>query len=133
MRPAVFLIDLILPPVLVLLVPLALACDGGDDDDDTGTTAATESIATTTSPTTTQATGADSPTGMACPLLGLYVECGDDGRTYCDAIAGALQYGPCLTELACDITEPEDCFSRCELVDGVPTKIPQDICSTSGI
>jgi hypothetical protein len=117
------------------LLALVLACGGGGDDtpgnDDTGGDSDTPMTGTDGPVTTgTSLTDGDGPSGEPCPLIGLYVECGADGRTYCDEIAGSLQFGPCLTELECTLLEDQTCTMRCELVDGVPTWIPQDICGS---
>ena len=62
---------------------------------------------------------------------GRFVDCNGGGRTYCDEIGGALRFGPCLDEPACDINGSAECDRHCELVDGVPTWIAHEPCDDS--
>ena len=111
----------------ILLLTLALAC-GGEDSTDTGTADTSAGTATTTVAPTTGTGDPGSPSGESCPLLGLFVACDGGGTTYCDTIDGALRFGPCIAEVACDLAGPLSCDKHCELVDGVPTWIVDDAC-----
>ena len=114
---------------MIAVLMFALACGGSKDSEtgaETGTGAAgssSSSSSSTDAPTTGEAQSPEHPSGDSCPLLGLYVECDGGGRTYCDEFAGELRFGPCLAELACELSGPAYCERHCELVDGVPTWI----------
>ncbi|MDC0667729.1 hypothetical protein [Nannocystis radixulma] len=81
-------------------------------------------------------TGGTATPGDPCPLVGLYLACEQDGvpgQAFCDEIAGTLQFGACLPELECRLSDPDQCTQRCELVDGEPTWVAQECMeSTSG-
>jgi hypothetical protein len=106
-----------------LMLTLLLACGRedmpGSDGSDTAAPATTEPTGTA---------GADPPSGRSCPLVGLFVDCEQGGQTYCDDIDGALRFGPCLDEVACDIAGGLSCDGYCDLIDGVPTYIVKDDC-----
>jgi hypothetical protein len=58
-----------------------------------------------------------------CPLVGVFRDCSPSGVQFCDVIAGALVWGPCLASTECGLLDPEGCTSSCELVEGVPTVV----------
>ena len=127
-----------------MVLTLALACGGeGTTDAETGSDDSmgdASGDAPTTSPTTTPSTSPttgtgdpEHPSGQSCPLVGFFVECDGGGRTYCDEIAGVLRFGPCIDEAVCDISGSPSCDRHCELVDGVPTWVPdEDNCGETG-
>lgn len=63
--------------------------------------------------------------GAECPLKGMYRPCAG-GVTFCDQFGGELVFGPCVAEPACELAGDELCDMRCELVEGVPTWVPQE-------
>ena len=89
---------------------------GGPDDPDTSSETG-EPGSTTVSP------------GDACPLVGMFRACTDDtgneGRAFCDDFGGLLQWGPCLTSVACELNE-SDCDGMCLLESATPTWVEID-------
>jgi hypothetical protein len=80
--------------------------------------------------------GGGDPVGASCPLRGLYVDCevdGAKGRSFCDESAGGLKFGACVLQPECELAGSAYCEKRCELIDGAPTWVAIDECSTDTI
>lgn len=116
---------------------LALGCGGGSKDSDGASESDGLTEAMTGMPTEGTADGttgshSQRPSGQSCTLVGFFVACEGGGQTFCDEIDGALRFGPCIDAPVCELSGSATCDMRCELVDGVPTWIPDDGCMTSG-
>jgi hypothetical protein len=115
----------------VAVVTLVLACGGSSKDSEGGSETAGGTEATETAVTT--GSNSQAPSGQSCPLVGFFVACEGGGQTFCDQIDGALRFGPCVDPPACDISGSASCDGHCELVEGVPTFVPDEGCFTSSV
>jgi hypothetical protein len=109
--------------LLACLLLAAAGCPSDPSEEGDGSESATEA-STASGDESADDTG---PSG-SCPLEGMFVACAEGGVAYCDDIDGEIQWGSCLSNVACEVGETIVGCQSCTLEEGVPTVIGSPTC-----